>query len=445
MVDDRSLGPGGALRNAISGYYNPRPPRPNGVDFWQYSNGRFTVNNNESNNQYTNWDQSLGQAGADRLRTSSSTSPTATRRPTTSTRPATRSPAAAGRRRSTDQQRSAAGRHHGPGDRGGQPGQEPATPGCSRSASAPALSNSASAEPADADLRPQVVRDADLANVDSLNDVDVALVTDFDDLAAFMRGVVLQLCSPSLTIQKLAQTADDAGVRTRPQGWDMTVTPTVPGGTGFRWILPNGAPATSKTRPPPTPTASPSSSGSRSSGSGLRGHRGGGARDPATRRADPDATTTSSASSGTSDGNVRTVSGRASPTPERPSFDLDPIGQEIGTCKVYNSFDYAPGHRAHQGQHARPRCAATSTHRPTVTSTFVVTNPGNTPLGHVSASTDDNCGPVAPVPRDGSQRRRHRRRRLARPGRGRGSSVPASGSSDAGLDRPGRPEHREHR
>ena len=32
-VDDRSLGPGGALRNAIYGYYNPSPPRPAGVDF----------------------------------------------------------------------------------------------------------------------------------------------------------------------------------------------------------------------------------------------------------------------------------------------------------------------------------------------------------------------------------------------------------------------------
>ena len=44
----------------------------------------------------------------------------------------------------------------------------------------------------------------------SLNDVDVALVTDFEDLAQFLRSVVLQLCSPSLTVRKLAQSADDA-------------------------------------------------------------------------------------------------------------------------------------------------------------------------------------------------------------------------------------------
>ena len=65
---------------------------------------------------------------------------------------------------------------------------------------------------------PQVVRDAGLALVDSLNEIDVALVTDFDDLALFLRDVVLQLCSPSLTIQKLAQTPDERGVRTGRRG-----------------------------------------------------------------------------------------------------------------------------------------------------------------------------------------------------------------------------------
>src|SRR3954454_6700009 len=44
VVDDNSLGAGGALRRAIDGYYNPRPPRPAGVDLWQLSNGTFKVN-----------------------------------------------------------------------------------------------------------------------------------------------------------------------------------------------------------------------------------------------------------------------------------------------------------------------------------------------------------------------------------------------------------------
>ena len=75
-----------------------------------------------------------------------------------------------------------------------------------------ALSNPASVAPPVAVTGPQVVTDAELANVDSLNEIDVALVTDFEDLAAFLRSVVLQLCSPSLTIRKLAQTADGADV-----------------------------------------------------------------------------------------------------------------------------------------------------------------------------------------------------------------------------------------
>ena len=74
--------------------------------------------------------------------------------------------------------------------------------GCSPSASARALDNSASANRLTQISGPQVVRDADLDDLDSLNDVDVALVTDFKKLAAFMRGVVIQLCSPSLTIQQ---------------------------------------------------------------------------------------------------------------------------------------------------------------------------------------------------------------------------------------------------
>ena len=67
---------------------------------------------------------------------------------------------------------------------------------------------------------------------------DVALVPDFDDLAHAIRGLVLELCSPSLTIRKLAQTADN-GNYLPARGWDFTVTPTVPG--GFDWVLPTGA------------------------------------------------------------------------------------------------------------------------------------------------------------------------------------------------------------
>src|SRR5262249_53372824 len=53
VVDDASLGPkGGVLRTAIDDYYNPRPQRPSNVNFINTSG---QINNNESNNQYTNW------------------------------------------------------------------------------------------------------------------------------------------------------------------------------------------------------------------------------------------------------------------------------------------------------------------------------------------------------------------------------------------------------
>ncbi len=55
---------------------------------------------------------------------------------------------------------------------------------------------------------PQVVTDEDIGDVDSINDVDVAVVQDFGDLKALLRGVVTELCSPSLAVRKFVQTAD---------------------------------------------------------------------------------------------------------------------------------------------------------------------------------------------------------------------------------------------
>ena len=127
-----------------------------------------------------------------------------------------------------------------------------------------ALNNSGSQDRLMKIAGPQMVKDADLNNIDSLNDIDVALVTDFDKLAALMRSLVLQLCSPSLTIQKLAQTPGSAQYAPAA-GWDMTVTPA----GSDRQRLPldpaAGTPPTapSARRSARTTTASPSSSGSR--------------------------------------------------------------------------------------------------------------------------------------------------------------------------------------
>ncbi len=89
---------------------------------------------------------------------------------------------------------------------------------------------------------PQTVDDDGLDNVQSINEVDVALVRDFDRLANFLRGVVNELCTPSLTVRKLAQTADSADYEPAPN-WAITATPTVAGvGSTYQWILPDTDP-----------------------------------------------------------------------------------------------------------------------------------------------------------------------------------------------------------
>jgi hypothetical protein len=241
---------------------------------------------------------------------------------------------------------------------------------------------------------PQIVKDADLANIDSLNDIDVAIVSNFNDLAAFLRKVVLELCSPSLTVTKLAQTSGSASYSPAP-GWTITAQPEVPGGgtPPFNWILPDTAPAVSKT---------------------LVTNANGVAQfqwEPNPPEEDSRATITEVLQPGYTAGRIANDDYRCELRNEAGdvrvvegdlvnlSFLLDPIGQEIVTCSIWNSFDYAPA------------IALTKTDAPTVvrgdltpeavvTSTFLVTNPGNTPLDGVTV-TDDRCAPL-PVPPTGS-------------------------------------------
>ena len=246
------------LRNAIKGYYNPRPQRPANVNFINTNN---QVSNSESNNQYTNWDGSLNQAAA--------------------TKPDLVVYVTDGDPTAYDLDK--------PGDPG-DPGPPPDVKFGTNSSDAKtndraieeanrvknnksrmlvvgvgnALGSSASQNRLVAISGPQVVRDADLNNITSLNQVDVALVTQFTDLAAFLRHVVLQLCSPSLTIQKLAQTPGSAAYAPA-QGWDMTVTPVrfrpVPASTG-----------SCRTRHPPSPRPSRRTATDSRSSSGSRYH-----------------------------------------------------------------------------------------------------------------------------------------------------------------------------
>jgi hypothetical protein len=235
-IDDASLAQGGALRSAINGYYNPKPPRPGGVNFWQYDGSGNALDSrnyrqNNSLNQYTNWDQGLDQAdqGASELVVFiTDGDPTAFdfNQPGDPFDPGPPPDVAVQTDRSNAAQVTI--------DRAVEEANQIKTGATSSRMLAvgvgQALSSNASRDRLVAISGPQVVRNADLASIDSINDVDVALVTDFGDLAQFLRQVVLELCSPSLTIRKLAQSAGSADYDPAP-GWDMTVTPTVPGGT----------------------------------------------------------------------------------------------------------------------------------------------------------------------------------------------------------------------
>ena len=104
----------------------------------------------------------------------------------------------------------------------------PSGPGSWRSASGNAFGNGTAGAAARARLvavsGPQVVTDAN--DITSLNEVDVALVEQFDELQDVLRQVVTQLCAPSLTILKLSQTAGNSFYEPTP-GWDITASPAV--------------------------------------------------------------------------------------------------------------------------------------------------------------------------------------------------------------------------
>jgi uncharacterized repeat protein (TIGR01451 family) len=243
---------------------------------------------------------------------------------------------------------------------------------------------------------PQIVKDADLGSVDSLNDIDVAIVSDFDDLAAFLRKVVLELCSPSLTVTKLAQTPGSAAYTPAP-GWSIAATPEVPGGVTppFTWILPDTTPAVSKTlvtnangvaqfQWEPNPPEEDS-------------------RATVTEILQPDYTAGRIANTDyrcelrNQAGDVRVEEGDLA----NLSFVLDPIGQEIVTCTIWNSFDYAPAIALAKVDDPTV-VRGDLTPQAVVTSTFLVTNPGNTPLDGVTV-TDDRCTPSGPNVGDTNQ------------------------------------------
>ena len=234
---------------------------------------------------------------------------------------------------------------------------------------------------------PQVVTDAD--DITDLNAVDVALVEDFDDLQDVLRTVVTQLCSPSLTIRKLAQTADDASHQPI-EGWSITVDPDV--GTianpPFEWVQPAGAPVAPATL--------------QTDANGFVNFQWNPIPPAATTVAhvsEEDRTNTTpehwECQSKDEDGDVDTTSGTLDAV--TPTFDVTVGPQHIVTCTIWNDFDYDPGVNVEKTND--PTRVRGDGDGSVVTSTYVVTNTGNTPLTPATG-IDDRCAPLTLISGD---------------------------------------------
>ncbi|WP_162564257.1 MULTISPECIES: vWA domain-containing protein [Microbacterium] len=390
IVDGASLGGGGVLADAVAGYYNPIPPRPSGSTIHRFNGGSisnpasYTTSN--SSNQYTNWQQVLDDTSADAgdyVIFITDGDPTAYDFGEAGD-PFPAPDVAVGTDRTAASAAETLDRAVTSANVVKASGARVLALGVGE-----ALQNSASVQRLTQVSGPEVVDD--MADFD-VETTDVALVRDFDQLADAVRTLVLDLCSPSLTIRKLAQSADDAAY-VPAEGWDMTVTPTVAGGS-FDWVLPSGAAGPSSTvstnadgfaqfqwEPDPGDALSDADVVETMEPDFLPGRPG---PDNDYRCEFRDA-----------EGNLRIVEGELEEDDATASFSLTGIAAEIGTCSVFNSFDY------------QSAIALEKVNSPTVvrgdldggalvTSTYTATNPGNAPLAQVEL-TDDQCDDVTAV------------------------------------------------
>ena len=228
MVDDVSMGNNGDLDDAVDGYFNPQPQRPSNVTIRRYDGSGNPVGGNwdtsNSSIQYTNWQQALDLTATDTaelvvfitdgdptgydfdrpadpfdqvLRLMSGSAQTAP---------------AESRELTEDRSILAANAVKSLGSRVLAIGV------------GAALQNQANVTRLTQVSGPVVARTTAQFDIET---TDVALIEDFEALADGMRTLVLELCSPSLTIRKFAQTATSTVYAPAP-GWDITVSPTVP-------------------------------------------------------------------------------------------------------------------------------------------------------------------------------------------------------------------------
>ncbi len=398
LVDAASTSAAGALTVAMNKYYNPKPPRPADSTIYKYkgngawnSPANYTVDNTA--NQYTNWDAGMTQAGTEATAPElvvfvTDGDPTAfnLNRPGDPNYGNGKNVAMNTDRgdalqqtidRAVDQANNAKSRNTRVMVVG--VGPSVTTPG---SASVTRMKQMSG---------PQVVQDSQLGTITNINQIDVALVKDFDKLGSFLRQVVSELCTPSMTIRKWAQSAD-SGAYTPAPGWNLEVTPTVPG--GFDWILPDTAPAASKNEDtdaqgyaqfqwePRTSTATSNGHVAETLKSNFTGGRPGQNNDWICELRTPD------------DDAVQTVKGDFA-NPDAPQFDVTVGPRNIVTCDIYNSYNYAPDINVVKSAVD----TVTVDGKPTIRGNgdgwnykyrFDVTNPGNTPLSGVKV-TDGKC------------------------------------------------------
>ncbi len=414
-VTAASLQPGGAFRTAINGYYNPKPPRPSNVNIFSYNgSGNPQSSNNwraaNSSNQFTNWDQSLDQAGEIQPEPVELVVYVTDGDPTAYDFNQAGDPFDAGPPPDVGVNTNRGSANSLTLDRAVDESNllQAANTRILAVGVGSALDNPNSQSRLEQISGPKVIRDADLDATNSINDVDVALVREFDKLAQFLRGVVSQLCSPSLSIRKLAQTPGSAEYLPA-EDWDITVAPSVDSPGTFEWILPDTDPVQTMRCGSPDDPNDGASRTCATDNVGLANFQWEPNPTDAATSATVVETLKPNYTAGRPDdadyrcqvkdinGNVTVVEGELN---QGNGFSLDVDSQDIITCSIYNSFDYAPDitlTKVDDPLQVRGDLAPPAN---TVTSTFVATNTGNAVLDQVTL-TDDRCNPVGPSDDDG--------------------------------------------